>query len=131
MHGPAVDQILAIETASSGAVLWALSDHLGSVRDIVDNSGTVANTLSMTRLVMSQAKRRLLWISYLDLPDASAMKKRSELSPSEVLQPAIGRWLSEDPIGFGAGDTNLRRYVNNNPVNFTDPTGHSQSLLLS
>ncbi|NMC20553.1 MAG: RHS repeat-associated core domain-containing protein [Thermogutta sp.] len=27
--------------------------------------------------------------------------------------PAVGRWLSEDPIGFGGGDGNLYRYVLN------------------
>ena len=32
-------------------------------------------------------------------------------------------WLSEDPDGFTAGDTNLRRYCGNSPANATDPTG--------
>ena len=27
--------------------------------------------------------------------------------------PASGRFLSEDPLGFAAGDTNLYRYVGN------------------
>jgi len=31
--------------------------------------------------------------------------------------------LSEDPIGFAGGDANLYRYVENNPINFTDPLG--------
>ena len=34
-----------------------------------------------------------------------------------------GRFISEDPIGFAAGDANLYRYVFNNPVNFRDPSG--------
>jgi RHS repeat-associated protein len=34
-----------------------------------------------------------------------------------------GRFISEDPLGFGAGDGNLTRYVGNNPTNFTDPSG--------
>ena len=37
--------------------------------------------------------------------------------------PETGRFLSEDPIEFGAGDRNLYRYVFNNPINDTDPTG--------
>jgi RHS repeat-associated protein len=34
-----------------------------------------------------------------------------------------GRWLSEDPIGFRAGDANLYRYVGNEPTRYTDPSG--------
>jgi RHS repeat-associated protein len=33
------------------------------------------------------------------------------------------RFLSEDPIGFAGGDTNLYRYVGNNPLIGGDPTG--------
>jgi RHS repeat-associated protein len=36
---------------------------------------------------------------------------------------AVGRFISEDPIGFIAGDTNLSRYVDNSPTNFVDPSG--------
>lgn len=37
--------------------------------------------------------------------------------------PASGRYLSKDPIGFAGRDTNLYRYVQNNPVNRVDPSG--------
>jgi hypothetical protein len=40
-----------------------------------------------------------------------------------MFDPSVGVWLEEDPERFGAGDTNLRRYVWNNPENFIDPTG--------
>ena len=35
----------------------------------------------------------------------------------------IGRFISEDPIGFSAGDTNVNRYIGNSPINGTDPAG--------
>ncbi|HJQ78894.1 MAG TPA: hypothetical protein VJ828_03015, partial [Lacipirellulaceae bacterium] len=47
LWGPAVDQLLADEVvksltdASQNERLWALADHLGSVRDVIDDDGTV------------------------------------------------------------------------------------------
>jgi RHS repeat-associated protein len=35
----------------------------------------------------------------------------------------VGRFISEDPIGFDGGDVNLYAYVGNNPVLFIDPGG--------
>jgi hypothetical protein len=40
----------------------------------------------------------------------------------------MGRFISEDPISFGAGDVNLSRYVGNNPVNDTDPSGLEEGV---
>lgn len=37
--------------------------------------------------------------------------------------PGTGSWMSEDPKGFDAGDSNLHRYVGNDPTNATDPSG--------
>jgi hypothetical protein len=37
--------------------------------------------------------------------------------------PKIGRFISEDPIGFEGEDINLYRYVYNIPVVFLDPSG--------
>jgi len=39
-------------------------------------------------------------------------------------QTASARFLSEDPLGFQAGDVNFYTYVGNNPVNFNDPSGN-------
>jgi RHS repeat-associated protein len=37
--------------------------------------------------------------------------------------PTFGRFISEDPAGFAAGDPNLYRYVAASPTNATDPDG--------
>ncbi|MEY2489599.1 MAG: hypothetical protein QOC70_1541 [Verrucomicrobiota bacterium] len=37
--------------------------------------------------------------------------------------PATGRFLQTDPTGFAAGDMNLFRYVNDDPIDGSDPTG--------
>lgn len=40
-----------------------------------------------------------------------------------MYDPSIGRFTSVDPSGFAAGDADLYRFVGNNPVNETDPSG--------
>jgi hypothetical protein len=36
---------------------------------------------------------------------------------------AVGREISQDPLGFAAGDTNFYRYVRNRPTDLIDPEG--------
>ncbi len=42
---------------------------------------------------------------------------------NRVLSPTLGRWLSNDPLGFDAGDVNTYRYLENTPFSGTDPFG--------
>jgi hypothetical protein len=44
--------------------------------------------------------------------------------------PGVGCFVSEDPLGFAGGETNLYRYAQNNPANLTDPTGLAVKLFL-
>jgi RHS repeat-associated protein len=37
--------------------------------------------------------------------------------------PQVGRFISEDPIGFKGGDVNVYNYVAGNAVNLRDPNG--------
>jgi RHS repeat-associated protein len=41
---------------------------------------------------------------------------------NRAYSPDLGRFLQMDPIGFGGGN-NLYRFVGNNPVSNTDPSG--------
>jgi RHS repeat-associated protein len=42
---------------------------------------------------------------------------------ARAYNPTLGRFMSEDPKGFQAGDYNLYRYVGNDPLDRSDPTG--------
>lgn len=46
------------------------------------------------------------------------------LTQYRAYDPAVGRWLSRDPIGEGSDPAaNLYLYVQDNPVNLVDPSG--------
>jgi RHS repeat-associated protein len=46
-----------------------------------------------------------------------------QFSRARFYDPNLGRFISEDPIGFGGGDVNLYGYVWTNPLNYYDPMG--------
>ena len=57
-------------------------------------------------------KKRLFWV-----------EKPVGISRARYYDPMEGRFVSRDPISFVGGDVNLYGYVQNNPINLTDPTG--------
>ena len=42
---------------------------------------------------------------------------------NRVHSPTLGRWLTNDPLGFAAGDVNTFRSFANNPITIVDPSG--------
>ena len=44
--------------------------------------------------------------------------------------PAIGRFVSEDPLGFASGDVNFYQYTGSNPINANDPSGHVLNFIV-
>jgi len=57
------------------------------------------------------------------LPGHDAPIINSPINHNRWYDPSVGKWLSEDPSGFGAGDANLYRYCGNGPTDGTDPSG--------
>jgi RHS repeat-associated protein len=49
---------------------------------------------------------------------------------SRYYDASVGRFISEDSVGFGGG-SNFYRYVLNNPVNLVDPQGHAPSCVMT
>lgn len=45
--------------------------------------------------------------------------------------PTLGRWVSQDPIGFSGGDSNLYRYEGGSPLDGVDPSGLQKTKGLS
>ncbi len=129
MHGQAIDEVLAEETASGTS--WALSDHLGTIRDWGN-----AATGSVEHYVYS-VQGRILTInggnpkSDTHLFGFTGRETDADTHITDAwmyyraryYDPSAGRFVSPDPIGFAAGDANLYRYVANHATLSVDPSG--------
>jgi RHS repeat-associated protein len=122
LFGDGVDEIEADE--SNGNVLWALTDHLGSVRDVVDDSGTVLNHVVYDAFggVTSQTDESVVFRYGYTARELDA-ESGLQYNRARYLDSFTGKFISEDPISFQGGDSNLYRYVFNSPIRYSDPSG--------
>jgi RHS repeat-associated protein len=113
---------------------WAATDHLGSVRQLVNDSEQVVehreyNSFGQITALFDQAGAPKN-VEAIDSVFAFAGREWDNdagayYNRARWFDPRIGRFLSEDPLGFEGGDTNLYRYANNDPLNNFDPSGNS------
>ncbi len=118
-HGLNVDEPLVMERG--GAPFFYHRDALGSVQEITDSTGAVAQAYIYDAFGGVQAA------TALENPFAFTGREFDPESGlyyyrARYLDPAAGRFLSEDPIGLQGG-INVYAYVGNNPINFIDPDG--------
>ena len=109
-------------------------DHLGSVNVITDKAG-LARSLTeydpfgkISRFEKYGSKIPSGWNFFNDKPldDESGLMYYG----ARYYNPSLGRFITPDTIVPGASNPqNLNRYsyCGNNPVNFTDPSGHKKS----
>jgi RHS repeat-associated protein len=139
MRGDVVDQVFARMTFSSGSftTYWYLTDPQGTIRDVIDNNATVRDSVTYGAFGNITAESTYNSSGALETPANPAAYRGNygwdsyETDASTGLiedraryyDPSTGRWISQDPLGFDAGDSNLYRYVNNRPTVETDPSG--------
>jgi RHS repeat-associated protein len=125
LYGMQVDQILA-QDKGSGNVSWDLTDQLGSVRALVGNDGVLRNRYEYDAFGSLNS-------SMAGATDDSRYRYTGREFDAETglhyyraryFDSNSGRFISQDPIGFKGGDSNLYRYVVNDSVNFNDPSGN-------
>jgi RHS repeat-associated protein len=125
LHGAVVDQIMAEEAVDElisdpERVVWHFADNLLTVRALADNAGDIVEHLqydSFGNVVTASAHTRYHFTGR-ELEVATGL----QYNRARWYDPAVGRWISEDPIGFKGG-MNLSEYVNNNPITLVDPSG--------
>jgi len=129
-----------VDNGSDETVQWTLTDRLNTVRDIAkydpgSDITTVVNHLIYDAFgrVTSESNPTIdsLFLFTASSCDSDTQLQRPFDSDTQLQNNfnrwydfRVGRWLSEDPIGFAGGDGNLYRYCNNSPITARDPNGH-------
>jgi RHS repeat-associated protein len=119
-HGPFTDDWLGRQNAD-GSMTYFVADALGSIVAETNSAGQVTlarsydtwGNLDATSAAVGGAAFTGRWWE----PDVQLYDLRARW-----LDPKLGRFVSEDPVGFRAG-VNFYAYALNNPVRYTDPSG--------
>jgi RHS repeat-associated protein len=119
-HGPGVDNVLATQDPG-GVITFLTRDHLRSVREHVDSAGA---TVTLRRDYdpwgsLSSAVGFSGWAFTGRETDGDVALQYHR---ARYYTPALGRFLSEDPLRLKGG-LNFYAYVGNAPTVKTDPLG--------
>jgi RHS repeat-associated protein len=128
LYGLNVDSVLAQD--SSTGMVWALADRLGSVDTLTDGEGVVVDKRSFDSFgrILSETNPSVSFL-YGYTGRERDLESGLDYYRARYYDPAVGRFISVDPMGFEAGDTNLYRYVSNSSTNYTDPTGEFEHII--
>jgi RHS repeat-associated protein len=113
---------------ASGRAYYYTRDHLGSIREMLNSSGTIVARYSYdpygrTTLVSGSNLATFQYANYY-AHQASGL----EFAVYRAYDPSTGRWLGRDPVAERGG-LNLYGYVGNNPFDREDPLGLCQCCL--
>ena len=135
-NGPSVNEVLGVTHSTSAGngdneEVWFFADPLGTVRSLgyrdsegdwliqhrhYSPFGKLIKTDGSDYGLLSASSH--IWAGHhQDLTTGLYYMQ------ARWMDPDSGRFMSQDPMGFAAGDTNLYRYAGNSPTNFVDPTG--------
>jgi RHS repeat-associated protein len=127
LRGDVIDELFArADDDPPGAPVpyWYLTDHLGSVRDVLDSDGDLAATLAYDAYgkIVSDPDAEVSG-RYAFTGREVDREVKLQYNRARYYDAETGRWISQDPMKFDAGDSNLYRYVNNRPTQVTDASG--------
>jgi RHS repeat-associated protein len=140
IYGPGVDEPICMIDVATESRYYYHYDGLGSVVALSNNSGTIVEAYRYdvfgTPTIYTDAGADGLWRTSDDTTVAASAIGNPYLFTgrdyesqtglyyyrARFYNPAIGRFLQTDPIGYADG-INWYAYCGNNPINFIDPWG--------
>jgi len=118
LNSDGIDNKLRVQTGSD--VQYFLADHLGSTNGLTDASGNLTSSASYDSFGNTtgnlDSRYQFTGREFDNFTGLHYYRAR-------FYDANLGRFISEDPIGFRGGDVNLYGYVGNKPLNFFDPFG--------
>ena len=118
LDGRAPDDILA--TVQNGSPVFPLLDQIGSEGAFTDGSGNVLGREFYEPFGASTASGTVGLFGFTSRPQVNG---ELYYYRARFYDSSTGRFLSEDPAGLGGGGANFYRYVGDNPINPSDPSG--------
>lgn len=124
INGQGIDNKLRQTTGAN--TQYFLSDHLGSTNGLTDSSRNLTASTSYDAFGNATnanfpSRYQFTGREYDNFTGLHYYRAR-------FYDGNLGRFISEDPIGFRGGDVNLYGYVGNNPINYSDPSGLFPSI---
>ena len=130
VYGRGIDEIIA--RSNNGDGQYPFQDRLGSVIVVTGGDGSIREWYRYDAFgtpvsirdgkgnpfTVTQINNRFMFTGREYAAQFGFYEYRAR-----AYHPTIGRFMSEDPLLFDAGDYNLFRYVHNDPEDVTDPMG--------
>jgi RHS repeat-associated protein len=120
LNGPGIDNKIRQKGSTSSTTYYFAQDHLGSTTALTGTTGKLVERITYDAYGNSAGSTKTRY--------GFTGRERDSLTGlqynrARFYDPQLGRFISEDPIGFKGGDVNIYTYVGNNPANSTDPSG--------
>jgi RHS repeat-associated protein len=147
VYGKGIDEILMRKESSvnGGAWFYYEDNHEGSVTHLLDASGNKIEVYKYDAFgaITTMADGNGTYINHTNYNNRFLFTGREYAATyrgtyvptfnfyeyrARAYNPTLGRFMSEDPKLFDAGDYNLFRYCHNDPEDLTDPMGTDSDI---
>jgi RHS repeat-associated protein len=122
---------IAVRPASDNVARWILSDHLGSTAKTVSSGGSTEGEQRYMPFGLDRYTTGSLNTAYRFTGQRIEDNTDLYFYQSRWYDPVVGRFIQPDSIVPEPGNPqslNRYSYTINNPLKYTDPTGHAYAL---
>jgi RHS repeat-associated protein len=116
--------LIAMVDAATGKIYCYHFNALGNTIALTNSTQAIVNSYAYTPFgVVTEQQQINQPFKYVGQYGVYTEPSGLYYMRARYYDPSVGRFISEDPSGFGGGDVNLYAYVGGNPICFTDPLG--------